>query len=75
MRLNAKGTVESFGGRKLIYNKMITRKNLRGARAPAPTPRSAFRFVYQYPTGIELISASIRVFLDSWWQIHAKKRN
>ena len=26
MRLNAKGTVGSFGGRKLIYNKIITRK-------------------------------------------------
>ena len=26
MRLNAKGTVESFGGRKLIYNKIINRK-------------------------------------------------
>ena len=24
MRLNAKGTVGSFGGRKLIYNKIIT---------------------------------------------------
>ena len=29
MRLNAKGTVGSFGGRKLIYyNKIITRKNV-----------------------------------------------
>ena len=28
MRLNAKGTVGSFGGRKLIYNKIITRKDL-----------------------------------------------
>ena len=27
MRLNAKGTVGSFGGRKLIYNKIITRKH------------------------------------------------
>ena len=26
MRLNAKGTVGRFGGRKLIYNKIITRK-------------------------------------------------
>ena len=26
MRLNAKETVGSFGGRKLIYNKIITRK-------------------------------------------------
>ena len=26
MRLNAKGTVGSFGGRKLIYNKIITLK-------------------------------------------------
>ena len=26
MRLNAMGTVRSFGGRKLIYNKIITRK-------------------------------------------------
>ena len=26
MKLNAKGTVGSFGGRKLIYNKIITRK-------------------------------------------------
>ena len=26
MRLNAKGTVEGFGGRKLIYNKIITHK-------------------------------------------------
>ena len=26
MRLNAKGTVGSFGGRKLICNKIITRK-------------------------------------------------
>ena len=26
MRLNAKGTVGSFGGRKLIYNKIITSK-------------------------------------------------
>ena len=25
MRLNAKGTVGSFGGRKLIYNKIIIR--------------------------------------------------
>ena len=25
MRLNAKGTVRSIGGRKLIYNKIITR--------------------------------------------------
>ena len=28
MKLNAKGTVESFVGRKLIYNKIITRKLL-----------------------------------------------
>ena len=26
MRLNAKGTVESFEGQKLVYNKIITRK-------------------------------------------------
>ena len=26
MRLNAKGTVGNFGGRKLIYNNIITRK-------------------------------------------------
>ena len=26
MRLNAKGTVENFGGRELIYNKIKTRK-------------------------------------------------
>ena len=26
MRLNAKGTVGSFGGRNLIYNKIITQK-------------------------------------------------
>ena len=26
LRLNAKGTVGSFGGRKLIYNKIISRK-------------------------------------------------
>ena len=26
MRLNAKGTVGSFGGRILIYNKIISRK-------------------------------------------------
>ena len=30
MRLNAKGTVGSFGGRKLIYDKIITRKMFRG---------------------------------------------
>ena len=26
MRVHAKGTIGSFGGRKLIYNKIITRK-------------------------------------------------
>ena len=30
MRLNAKGTVGSFGGRKLIYDKIITRKMFGG---------------------------------------------
>ena len=30
MERNAKETVESFGGRKLIYNKIITRKIQRG---------------------------------------------
>ena len=28
--MNAKGTVGSFGGRKLIYNKIITRKRCGG---------------------------------------------
>ena len=34
MRLNVKGTVGSFGGRKLIYNKIITRKIV----PPLPPP-------------------------------------
>ena len=41
MRLNAKGTVGSFGGRKLIYNKIITRKIYEGGvhcAAPPPPP-------------------------------------
>ena len=35
MRLNAKRTVRSFGGRKLIYNKIITTK-FRGGGGPLP---------------------------------------
>ena len=30
MRLNAKGTVGSFGGKKLIYNKIITPRSASG---------------------------------------------
>ena len=37
MRLNAKGTVGRFGGRKLIYNKIITRKRW-GGGGPCPWP-------------------------------------
>ena len=43
MRMNAKGTVGSFGGRKLIYNKIITRKKIwgGGGQVPWSPPRSA----------------------------------
>ena len=43
MRLNAKGTVRSFRGRKLIYNKIITRKfrGGGGGGGVAGTPISA----------------------------------
>ena len=35
MRVNAKGTVGSFGGRKVLYNNIITRKMYTvGGRAP-----------------------------------------
>ena len=42
MRLNAKGTVGSVGGRKLIWNKIITRKFVFGAGPcpPPPPPRT-----------------------------------
>ena len=36
MRLNAKGTVGSFVGRTLIYNKIITRKIWGWGWAPVP---------------------------------------
>ena len=39
MRLNAKGTVGSFGGRKLIYNNKIISQNVGGGASL--DPRSA----------------------------------
>ena len=44
IRLNSKGTVGSFGGQKLIYNKIITRKTNGGEAGPWP-PRSTSDFL------------------------------
>ena len=46
MRLNAKGTVGNFGGRKLINNKIITR-NIQATPRP-PHPHLSYTFDKRY---------------------------
>ena len=45
MRFNAKVTIGSFEGRKLIYNKIISRKIYGGLGPCPPPPRSASAIV------------------------------